>query len=238
VILNRYVLKTTVSWIMVLIRKQYFREHCETVVREYQKKYRIRGFWSGIAKRSSRRTTVPGLQPTGPEVGEEPMSPEEPVVTAGEGAVAALVGGTGVGLSVGLGNKAFQDEVLGGYIVKSPLEVEGPPVRKHAKQRVTADTHSLTSSPRSVVGSLQPVSPTSGSGNPGVRWDERSFGSRQAKTDRNYMRKRAGTFSLWSVRIWADDCVSPSVHDDDTEYRGFCLFKAERPGHGRVPGTN
>lgn len=188
------VFKTTVSWIMVLIRKQYFKKHCEMVMREYQEKHRIRGVWNRLAKRSFRRNVsqVPGVQLKGPTVEhlEEPVSPEEPVVAAGEGVTAALVGGAGVGLSVGLGYKAFQDGALDGHAFKSPLEEKSLPGEKHLRQGVVPDTHSFTSSPRSVVVSIQPVSPTSGNGNPGVRWDELSPGS-----DRNHMRKRTSASS-------------------------------------------
>lgn len=231
VVLKRRVLKTTVSWIMVLIRKQYFRRRCETIMREYQEKHRMRGVWNNIAKRSFRRTVsaVPGVKV------EEPASPEEPIVAAGEGIVAAVVAGAGVGLSVGLGDKAFQDGALDPRISRNPLEVESLLVEKPTGKGVVADTHSFTSSPRSVVVSLQPVSPTSGHGNPGVRWDEQSS---QVRTDRNHMRKRASASSLHSVRTWADDHTSSSVHDDDAEYSGFGPSKAERPRYGRVPGTD
>lgn len=187
---------------MVLIRKQYFREHCEAVIREYQEKHRIHAVWNNIGKRSFRRTVsaAPDPRPNDPEVEEEPMSPEEPIVATGEGIVAALVGGAGVGLSVGMDHKAFRDGALDGHIVKtpleSPLEGESLTVGKHTKQGVVADAHSFTSSPRSVVVSVRPVSPTSGHGNPGVKWDGRSLGSRQARMDRNYMRKRASMCSF------------------------------------------
>jgi len=159
-------------------------------MREHQEKHRIRGVWNRLAKRSFRRSVsqAPGLQLKGPTLEEEPISPEEPVVTAGEGVTAALVGGTGVGFAVGLGHKAFQDGALDGHVFKSPIEEKSLPGEKHVRQGVVADTHSFTSSPRSVVVSLQPVSPTSGNGNPGVRWDEPS-----PKSDRNHIRKRTST---------------------------------------------
>ena len=224
---------------MVLIRKEYFKERCELVIREHREKHRIRAVWNSIGRRAFRRTVpaTPDLQLTGPEVEEEPTSPDEPIVAAGEGIAAALVGGTGVGLSVGLGHKPFQDGALDGHVVKNPLD-EILPVGKHTRQGVAADAHSFTSSPRSVVVSVRPVSPTSGHGNSGVRWDEQSFGSRQAKVNRNYMRKRASTSSLRSVRIRTDNHTSPSVHDDDAEHRGFWPPKTERPRHGRVPRTD
>lgn len=225
---------------MVLIRKQYFREHCEGVMHEYRKKHRVFAVWNGIGRRSFRRTvsTAPGLQPEGPTVEEETMSPGEPIVAAGEGVAAALVSGAGVGLSVGLDYRAFQDGAFDRHIIQSPLEEETLPVGKHTKQGVVADTHSFTSSPRSVAVSVQPVSPTSEHGNPGIRRDGQSLGSRQVRMDRNHMRKRASTCSLRSVQILTDNCTSPSVHDDDAEYCVFGASKAERPRHGWIPGTN
>jgi hypothetical protein len=194
---NRRVLKTTVSWIMVLIRKQYFRKHCEMVMRESQKKHRVRGVWNGLARRSFRRNVsdVPEVKLQSPTVEEEPMSPEEPVVATGEGIVAALVSGGGIGIGVGMGPRAFQDAALDGRIVGAPLEEHILPDREHAKQGIVADTHSFTSSPRSIVASLRPVSPTSGNGDTGVRWDEQSPKPNQARTDRNYMRKRTSMSS-------------------------------------------
>ena len=182
---------------MVLIRKQYFRKHCEMVMREHAENHQIRGVWNSLARRSFRRNVskVPDVQLKGPTLEEEPMSPEEPVVAAGEGIVAALVGGAGVGIGVGLDHRAFRDGALDGHPNNHP---EGQTLldRKDARQGVIADVHSFTSSPRSAVVSLQPLSPTSGNGNPGVRWDERSLQSQQARPDRNYMRKRASTTIL------------------------------------------
>ena len=185
---------------MVLIRKQYFKKHCEMVMREYQAKHRVRGVWNNLAKRSFRRTVskAPGVQLKGPTGEEEPMSPEEPVVATGEGIVAALVGGAGVGIGVGIGPKAFQDAALDGRIVNGPLE-NVLPDREPVKQGIVADAHSFTSSPRSIVASLRPVSPASQNGTTGVRWNEQSPKPHQARVDRNYMRKRA-SMSTWSLR--------------------------------------
>ena len=228
VALKHRALKTTVSWIMVLIRKQYFKEHCETVMREYREKHRIRGVWNSIAKRSFKRNV------SGPKVAEEPISPDEPIVPAGGGIVAALAAGAGVGLGVGLGQGAIQDAVADGHLITNPLEEESLPVAKHTVQGIAADAHSFTSSPRSIV-SIQPTFPSPGHGNPGVRWDEQSF---QGRTDRNYMRKRTSKFPLQSVRICTDDHISPSIHDGDAEHLSFRTPKAERPRHGRIPWAN
>lgn len=178
---------------MVLIRKQYFKKHCEMVMREYQEKHRIRKVWNSLGKRSFQRNVsqIPEVRLKEPTVKEETMSPEEPVVATGEGVVAALVAAAGVGIGVALGPKAFQDAALDGHTVEHPLEENILPDRGHARQSIVADTHSFTSSPRSIVTSLQPVSPASGNGNPGVRWDGQSIVSHQARTDRNHMRKRA-----------------------------------------------
>jgi len=194
-ILKRDTLKTTVSWIMVLIRKQYFKKHCEMIMREYQEKHRTRRVWNSIGKRAFRRNVskAPDLQVKGPTVEEEPMSPEEPIVAAHEGIVAALVAGAGIGLGVGLGHRPFQDGALEGRLVQDPSEVGSPPDRESAKHGIVADAHSFTSSPRSLVISIQPASPTSGNGDPGVRWEEQPFKPHQARTDRNYVRKRAST---------------------------------------------
>ena len=227
VILNRWVPKTTVSWIMVLVRKRYFREHCESVMREYREKHRIRGVWNSIAKRSFRRNV------SGPKVEEEPTSPDEPILSAGGGIVAALAAGAGVGLGVGLGNQAFQDQGFDGNTFLNPLEEESLTVGKQPGQGIIADVHSFTSSPRSVV-SPRPAFPSPGQGSPGVRWDEQS---NQTRMDRNYMRKRPSMCSLQSVRIWADDRASPSVHDDVAEHFRFGSSKAERPRHGGIPGA-
>ena len=163
------------------------------VMREYQEKHRAREVWNSLARRSFRRNVseVPAVQVKGPTVEEEPMSPEEPVVGTGEGIVAALVSGAGVGIGVGVGYRAFQDAALDGHIVNGPLEEDILPDRTHAKRGVVADAHSFTSSPRSIVVSLRPVTPTSGNGDTGVKWDEQSPKLHQARTDRNYMRKRA-----------------------------------------------
>jgi hypothetical protein len=59
---------------------------------------------------------------------------------------------------------------------------------------------------------------------------------RQGRTDRNYMRKRASTSSPQSVLVWADDCTSPSVHDDDSEYRGFRPPRRKDQDMGGFPG--
>ena len=182
---------------MVLIRKQYFRKHCEMVMQKYQEKRRIRRVWNSLGKRSFRRNVskVPDFQLKAPTAEEEPMSPEEPIVTTGEGIVAALVGGAGVGLSVALGHKPFQDAALDGHIVENAPEGHVMPDGEHEGKGIVVDAHSFRSSPRSIVTSLRPISPTSGDGNPGVRWYEQSLKSRQARMDRNYMRKRASTSS-------------------------------------------
>lgn len=228
VVLKRWTLKTTVSWIMVLIRKQYFKQHCETVMREYREKHRIRGVWNSIAKRSFRRDV------SGPKVEEEPISPDEPVVSADGGIVAALAAGAGVGLGVGMGHGAIQGAVVNERLIPNPLEAESLLVGNHTSQGIAADAHSFTSSPRSIV-SNPPAFPPPEHGNPGVRWDEQSF---QGRTDRNYMRKRTSRSSSQSVRGCTDDYPSPSVHDGDTEYLGFGAPEAERPRHGRISGTN
>jgi len=175
---------------MVLIRKQYFREHCESVMREHREKRRIRGVWNRIAKHSFRRAAseVPGLK-----VEEEPISPGKPIVAADEGIAAALAAGAGVGLGVGLGDKPFQDAVFDERVSQNPLEEESLTVGKHPGQGVLASPHSFTSSPRTIGTPFQPLSPTSWQGDPAIRWDEQS---QQARTDRNYMRKRASTSSL------------------------------------------
>ena len=227
VALKCWTLKTTVSWIMVLIRKQYFREHCETVMRDYRERHRIRGVWSSIAKRSFRRKM------SGLKAEEEPVSPDGPIASPGGGIVAALAAGAGVGLGVGLGDKAIQDAASDGQLTTNPLEEESLPVRKHTMQSIAADVHSFTSSPRSIVS--HPVLPSPGHGSPGVRWDDQSF---QGRTDRNYMRKRTGRFSSKPVRICADDRASSSDRSDDTKPHSFGDPKAERPRHGRIPRTN
>lgn len=185
------VLKTTVSWIMVLIRKRYFRKHCEMIMREYQKKHRMRKVWNSLGKRSFRRTMsqVPDVKLKGPTGEEKQMSPEEPVVAASEGIVAALVGGAGVGIGVGLGHKPFQDGILDGRV--NPIMETLQPDGKHSGQGIVADAHSFTSSPRSVVVSIRPVSPAYGDRNLGVELDERKL--QHTRPDRNYMRKRAST---------------------------------------------
>ena len=185
VVLKCWALKTTVSWIMVLIRKRYFREHCEGIMREYREKHRIRGVWRSIARRSFRRAA------SGPKVEQEPVSPDEPMLSAGGGIVAALAAGAGVGLGVGLGNQVFQDQGLDGQTFQNPLEEETLPVGKRVREGIIADAQSFTSSPRSIV-SPRPLFPS-----PGVRWDEQSF---QARAGRNYMRKRSSMSSLQSVR--------------------------------------
>lgn len=184
---------------MVLIRKQYFRKHCETVVHEYEEKHRVRGIWNNLARRSFRRNVseVPEVQVKSPTVEEEPICPEEPVVATGESIVAALVGGAGVGIGIGMGPRAFQDAALDGRVVIAPIKEYILPDREHAEQGVITDRHLFTSSPESIVASLPSVPPTSGNGGAtGVRWDEQLH---QARPDRNYMRKRAGV-SSWSLR--------------------------------------
>ena len=171
------------------------------VMREYQEKRRARGVWNSLARRSFQRNVsgVPEVKLKGPTIEEEPISPEEPVVATGEGIVAALVGGAGVGIGVGIGHKAFQDAALDGRVVGTPLEEEILPDRKRTEQGVVADIHSFTSSPRSIVTSLRPLSPASGNGDTGVRWNQQSLKLRQARTDRNYIRKRA-SMSSWLLR--------------------------------------
>ena len=201
------------------------------------------GVWNSLGRRAFRRNAarVPEVQVKGPTVEEkeEPASPEEPVVSTGEGVVAAVVAGAGIGIGVGLGHKPFQDAVLDGHVARDFVEEHILPDKQDPGRGVIADAHSFTSSPRSIVAYLPPGSPTTGNGNPGVRWDEQSP-QLHARTDRNYMRKRASVSSLLSCScwIWTDDYTSPSVYDDDPEYCGFCPSKAERSRYGRIPGTN
>jgi len=221
VALRCWTLQTTVSWIMVLIRKQYFREHCELVVRDYRERHRIRGVWGSIAKRSFRQNT---------RLEEEPACPDKPIASPGGGIIAALAAGAGVGLGVSVGNGAIQDAASEGHITTNPLEEESLPVGK--MEGIATDAHSFTSSPRSIA---RPVLPSPGHGSPGVRWDERSL---QGRTDRNYMRKRPSKSSSQPVQICADDHTSPSIHDDGTEPYSFGASKAERPRHGGIPWTD
>lgn len=213
------------------------------VAREHREKHRVLGVWNSLGRRAFRRNAarLPEVQVKDPTVEEkeETASPEEPVVSTGEGVVAAVVAGAGMGIGVGLGHKPFQDAALDGHVARDFVEEHILPDKQHTGRGVIADAHSFTSSPRPIAAYLPPGSPTNENGNHGVRWDERSP-EFQARMDRNYMRKRASVSSLPSCSRWirTDDISSPSVHDDDPEYCVFHPSKAKGSRYGRIPGTN
>ncbi|KAI0344047.1 TrkH-domain-containing protein [Trametopsis cervina] len=175
-----------VAWVMVLIRKQYFVEHLESIKRQEKEKNKIRSRFSRYLpaalttamSSSSKRNTDDDIK----------IRVEEPSATLdpSQGIGAALVGGGSVGIGLGIvfsdaqpsGDTATptrSDALTSGVAhlngSSSHLAVGSPKslttsfefVRQDEDQDacgIIADAHSFTSSPRSAMIQL-PMSPVS-----------------------------------------------------------------------------
>jgi len=188
---------TVVSWVMVLVRKRYFIDHCEAVVRQAQQRHRVRRIYRGITKRAHRHN--PSNQPgTGIKLDKPTMTYETDAqspaehIRPGEGIGAALMGGTGLGLGLALGSRQV-DDAFGPSQSLTDLNVhfgESPNALRTIESRLSQgddlaipERYSLTSSPRSGPTAL-PMSP--------MEIPEGHFPRRSSNaTVRPHMRKRA-----------------------------------------------
>lgn len=147
-------LQTVVSWIMVLVRKHYFRVHCEAVAREARKRSRSLNlrrrlkldhfFPSSLTAMRSNDSDTPHLH-------IHQATHDDAYLRAEDGIGGALAGGLVV-LGHALPAESRQS-ITGGADdiprVASPERLSAERHHDGAEHGVLADAHSFTSSPRS-----------------------------------------------------------------------------------------
>ncbi|CAL1696758.1 unnamed protein product [Somion occarium] len=174
---------TIVAWVMVLIRKRYFRQHLQD--RHDKERFRTR-----VTKKLLRFAHFNGSQ--GPQIlvngndTQDPTSPGAIRINPADGIGAALVagGGTEIGLGLALAKipspidtsghlspmrnsqQSDRANLANGRSILSDDEVQSPTSLRESMEipeaGIVANAHSFTSSPRSAAMPLQyPISPTS-----------------------------------------------------------------------------
>lgn len=150
--------QTVVSWIMVLVRKHYFRVHCEAVAREARKRSRSLNlkrrlrlshlFPSNLTNRFSGENDVPHLH-------VHQATHDDAYLRAEDGIGGALAGGL-VALGLALppeSRQSFNDSDHRNDFtrVASPDRLSADGHNDGEGHGVMADVHSFTSSPRPVL---------------------------------------------------------------------------------------
>jgi hypothetical protein len=149
---------------MILVRKRYFRQHCEAVIRDIRQRHRVKKIFRNILRQARQAADIRLQKPSvrsedelQPQIGHD--------IQPGEGIGAGLVGSTGLGLALALGSSQIQEafasqnslsNITGPGSPAAPATSEGR--LSHESCRVVANAPMYTSSPRSAAIVLPMVS--------------------------------------------------------------------------------
>lgn len=147
------------SWVMILVRKRYFRQHCEAVVRDIRQRHRVKKIYRNILKQARFRYYNQNTQlRKSPLRSEDGSQSQIEHVRSGEGIGAGLIGSTGLGLAFALPSSHIQEAFASQHSL-SNIACSGSPTALAIRERrlsqesrgVVADAPSFTSSPRSAA---------------------------------------------------------------------------------------